>query len=714
MTDELTEQGLLEESLIRRVRIASLNAETAIAVARGNTLPEMLTACAAALVRHLDAAAAIIWTLDPDAQVLELQATASRHKNTWNPSDRVALGQFEIGRIAKSGRPSVTNNIDEDWVGDCDWLARTDVIGAAGFPLSVEGRVVGVMAVFASSEIKGAVLKGLSAVADTMAVGIDRKNIEKRLQETQELLSSFLDNAPMPVHVCSPEGRLRLVNREWEHLVGRSRDEVIGKYPEDIFPLETSRGIQLQNRVVIKSNTPVSTEEHVEFGNGARWFYTTKFPIRDSNGQVRALGGISLDITERKSAEEAQRASEEHLSALLENSPALIFIKDREGRYLKVNRQFESRHMLTSDQVLGKTDEELFSPEQASMFRSNDLKVLQTRTPVQFEETLASRDCQQTSIVVKFPLFDSVGEPYAICGIATDITGQKAIEKELREAKEIAEAGNRAKSQFLANVSHEIRTPMNGIIGLTRLVLDTELTAEQREYLEMAQLSSESLLTIIRDILDFSKIEAGRLALDSIVFDPRRIVREVISTCTVSALQKGLALSSHVDNEIPSSLVGDPTRLRQVVLNLLSNAVKFTQVGRVDLNISVAGCEGTQMTLNFQISDTGIGIPKDKQTMIFQPFMQADGSTTRRYGGTGLGLTIAGELAEMMGGRIWLESELGHGTTFHFTARFRMVEDRAVPFSAGTLSMSDEERAQRAAATLQTAAQPPSCALQSD
>ncbi len=159
----------------------------------------------------------------------------------------------------------MTNNINEDWVSDRGWLARTGVICAAVFPLAVEGRVVGVMAVFSSSEIKGVVLKGLSAVADTIAVGIDRKYIEKRLQETQELLTSFLDNAPMPVHVCSPEGRIRLVNREWEHVVGRSRDEVIGKYPEDIFPLETARGIQLQNRVVIKSNTPVSTEEHVEF-----------------------------------------------------------------------------------------------------------------------------------------------------------------------------------------------------------------------------------------------------------------------------------------------------------------------------------------------------------------------------------------------------------------------------------------------------------------
>ena len=376
-----------KDILIRRVRISSLNAETGIAVARGKTLPEILHACAQALARHLDIAMATIWSLDPDSQVLELQATGGSDNNSCNPPSHLLLGQTEIGRVAKMGRPSVANKIlPEDWAIDRDWMLRTGVTAAAAFPLAVEGKVVGVMAVLSSSEIKGAVLKGLSAVADTIAVGIDRKYIEKQLQETQELLASFLDNAPMPAYVCSPQGRL--VNREWEHVVGRCRDEVIGKFPEDIFPRETAEGIQLQNRAVIKSNTSVSVEEYVELPAGARWFYTTKFPIRDSYGQVGALGGVSLDITQRKSAEEAQQASEARLAALLENSPALIFIKDHEGRYLKVNRQFEDCYKLTADQILGKTDEELFPPEQASMFRINDLKVLQTRTPIQFEETV--------------------------------------------------------------------------------------------------------------------------------------------------------------------------------------------------------------------------------------------------------------------------------------------------------------------------------------
>jgi len=684
MTDELIEQGSLEESLIKRVRMASLSAETAIAVATGNSLAEILQSCAGSLVRNLDAAVALIWTLDPHAQVLELQATAGRHRISCNPENRIPLGHLEIGRIAKSGCPSVVNDIlGEEWVSDPAWLPRIGVTAAAGFPLAVEGRVVGVMAVFSLSEIKGVVIKGLSAVADTIAVGIDRKYIEKRLQETQKLLTSFLDNAPMPVYVCSPEGRLRLVNREWEHVVGRTREEVIGKYPEDIFAAETARAFQLQNRAVIDSGAPVITEEHVELPNGSHWLYTTTFPVRNSTGQVEALGGISLDITQRKSAEEAQRVSEARLSALLENSPAPIFIKDCEGRYLKVNRQFESCYRLPADQILGRTDQDLFSSEQASMFRSSDLEVFQSKTSLQFEETAVDGGRQRTSLVVKFPLFDAVGEPYAICGIATDITERKGIEKELRAAKEIAEAGNRAKSQFLANVSHEIRTPMNGIIGLTRLVLDTDLTSEQREYLEMAQLASESLLTIIRDILDFSKIEAGRLALDSIQFDPRRIVREVISTCNVSALERGLALNSYVHNDVPSSLVGDPTRLRQIILNLLSNAIKFTHEGCVDLNISMLSSGEDQVALDLSVTDTGIGIPTDKQTVIFQPFVQADGSTTRRYGGTGLGLTIAAELAEMMGGRIWVESEVGHGSTFHFTACFPMAEDEGCCLSCG-------------------------------
>jgi PAS domain S-box-containing protein len=273
------------------------------------------------------------------------------------------------------------------------------------------------------------------------------------------------------------------------------------------------------------------------------------------------------------------------------------------------------------------------------------------------------------------PFLDESGLPYQYVSIRTDITRSKQNELALEEARDAAEAASRAKSDFLATMSHEIRTPMNGIIGMTELSLDTELTPLQREYLEIVKSSADSLLTVINDILDFSKIEAGKMELDLDTFDLRDVLADVVKPLALRAEQKGVELIYEVAPEIPELLVGDYHRLKQVIVNLVGNAIKFTSEGEIVVRVLPEIIAEGEAILHFMVSDTGIGIPPEKQALIFEAFSQADSSTTRKYGGTGLGLTISGRLVKLMGGTIWVESETGQGSTFHFQARMEIGHD---------------------------------------
>jgi len=287
--------------------------------------------------------------------------------------------------------------------------------------------------------------------------------------------------------------------------------------------------------------------------------------------------------------------------------------------------------------------------------------------------------------------FEDENNEWAIAQLSIDISERKRFEEELKKAIETAQSATQAKSEFLANMSHEIGAPINAIKGMTELVLDSELNEEQREYLSLAKESTESLMTVINDILDFSKIEVGKLDIENIPFDVFRTISSTISTMSFKTNEKGLNLNLHMDDEIPKNLVGDPMRLRQVLVNLLSNAVKFTEKGSISVNVGIEQKfkDEKKIQLHFTVKDTGIGIPKKKIGKIFESFSQADSSITRKFGGTGLGLTISSKLVNLMGGKIWVESKEGKGSTFHFTTECLVAESRNGATSHGREAFRD-------------------------
>ncbi len=382
---------------------------------------------------------------------------------------------------------------------------------------------------------------------------------------------------------------------------------------------------------------------------------------------------LTQEVQARRATEQALEQEQFLLHTLLETLPDNIYFKDRESRFMRIGRAMASRFGLADPaDAIGKNDHDFFTEQHANQARRDEEALMLSGEPIiDLEEKETWADGRITwASTTKLPLRNDAGELVGTFGISRDITQRRQAQLALREAKEAADAANRAKSEFVANMSHEIRTPLNGIIGMTELALDTDLSSEQRDYLETVAQSAEALLLIVNDILDFSKIEAGKLELEMTEFQLHDTLDNTLHTLALRAHKKGLELAYYVSADVPNCLIGDPVRFRQIVTNLIGNAIKFTQQGEVVLNVRVEQFDSNQVTLHVQVTDTGIGIAADKQRSIFEAFTQADASTTRRFGGTGLGLTISAYLVQRMSGKIWVESDEGKGTSFFFTATF--------------------------------------------
>jgi PAS domain S-box-containing protein len=635
--------------------------------------------------------------------------------------------------------------------------------------------------------------------------------VEKAIRDSEALYSSLVENLPVHVLRKDLDGRFTFASRSFCDLMGMSLAEIMGKTDFDLYPKELAKKYRDDDHRVVATGELLETIEENKQSGETRHVEVMKSAVRDASGEIVGVQVIFWDVTERFKAEKALEKERYLLHALMDSLPHNIYFKDRQGRFIRINKALSKCFGLQdASEALGKTDLDFFTEEHARQAMADEQEIMRTdRTMLDREEKETWLDGRTTwAATTKMPLYDNEGaiigtfgvsrditlqkraeeaiktsemkyrtlydssrdaimmlapgerfssgnpaavelfgckdeEEFTSCGPADlspeyqpdgtpssvkaqrmiaiamergsnffewthrrvdgseffasvlltrmqlegkqllqatvrNITGRKRAAEALQAAKESAEAASRAKSDFLAHMSHEIRTPMNAIIGMTELVLDTDLGRSQREYLETARESADALLAVINDILDFSKIEAGKLEFGLRPFSLRESLGDTVKSLAFRAHNKGLELACRIGPEVPACLIGDAARLRQIVVNLVGNAVKFTEAGEVLVNVESESRSEEEITLHFSVTDTGIGIPEEKRATIFDAFEQADSSRTRRHGGTGLGLAICARLVEMMDGRIWVESQPNRGSTFHFTARFGQAHDEAI------------------------------------
>jgi PAS domain S-box-containing protein len=577
-------------------------------------------------------------------------------------------------------------NTTESWLqlmhpDDRDWIAQllTDHIKGESTALTAEyrmlhksGQVIWVSSRgMATRDEKGRALR----LSGTQTEITDRKAAEKELKRLSLVASKTLNG----VIISDSQGAIEWVNEGFTQITGFELSEVVGRKPGSFLQGElTNHKTRLEMSRAIHDKRPVSVEVVNYHKNGhSYWIRASITPVFSEKGEIENFIAIQEDITERKKAEEEMRK----LSLVASKTLSGVVISDAEGKVEWVNDGFEKMTGYTLSDIRGKRPGQLLhGPLTQSATKERMKSAIMESRPVTDEVINYRKDGKPYWVRVSItPVFNEWGNLEKFIAIQDEISARKEAEHELIRAKEAAEAASQAKADFLANMSHEIRTPMNAVIGMTGLLLSTDLNDEQRDFVETIRNSGDNLLTIINDILDFSKIDAGKLELERYAFNLVDCIENVVDLFAAKASEKDIELMADIDPGLPLQMMSDPTRLTQVLSNLVSNAIKFTpKGGEVLVSARMEVHTGNAM-IRFGVSDTGIGIPGDKVANLFQSFSQVDTSITRKFGGTGLGLAISRKLVNLMGGEITVESEEGNGSVFHFSVPFEPGEVTEIP-----------------------------------
>ncbi|MEO9061169.1 MAG: response regulator [Nitrosospira sp.] len=514
------------------------------------------------------------------------------------------------------------------------------------------------------------------AVVIGVAVNKLMRLTEKAAQENKNLMDNSLDV------ICSIDeaGCFTQINNACERNWGYTPGELIGRpYLSLLHPNDIDRTLQTAERIM--NGEPLRNFEN-RYVHKDGSIVNNRWSVQWSKTQ-RQLFCVAHDVTESRRAMDALQASEERTRLIVATAHDAFVGLDASGIIIDWNRQAESTFGWPEEKARGQLFQEfVVSPPFRALYWGTIEQLKSASgfftTNRRIELSAMHRDGHELPIEFSISAIRS-GDNFMFSTFLRDITERKRSEKALYDAKEIAEAAALAKGEFLANMSHEIRTPMNGVIGLTALMLKTQLSEQQREFMTLIKSSANSLLQLLNDILDFSKMEARKLELETVPFDLRDSLGNTLKAFSASANEKGLELTYQVAPDVPAVVLGDPGRLAQVIVNLAGNSLKFTEQGEVVVRVEQESSEFEQALLHFTVIDTGIGMSAEQQQSIFNAFVQGDASTTRRYGGTGLGLAIVSQLVKLMSGKVWVESEPGKGTAFHFTARFALPEHQPVP-----------------------------------